>query len=804
MTGIGDTGRRKHPSIATLRATLFAKEGYRVILTEFNILQRGNIILDFALRYAVKEIKKRPLDFLPILLSALGVFILIFNMIIYFESQRVTNISYYRLDFEIKLYEMPHNSIAYIESLPYVKSVKSVTDEINSNTLYIAFNPPHNESANAIFKAFDRLIDDINLRQYPYYQTWERDIGGFNRNTFKMPYNRWFNAFYIDALLENPMFSPPMLVLMFTSSILMSAVMILVFSLKLKKNINEYAMLRSLGMTTFDIMKINMFQGMGILLLSTPIAFVTSAVTMKLVCEASHNLYPEVRDNTPLIYNLPVQYIIIAVLIITAVSSVSLLLVCKLYNRKTIVGLISGAELLKISFVEKSSDKFEKARDFSHYGKLYRKRTRKSLLSTNIAYVAMLIFPLIFVYAIFWFLNNYLYDFTSTAPKIAYSISLPFNIQDSSGIMIPESMVNEIKAIEGVSGISRSTGSVYLDFIYELPADCYITDKHNNRHPVSLWEYGRDIDKNHLVGQELFNLSDIEVISGNIDDLDNGRTVAVFEYTGLSVGDEVTVQNGRYTTQATVAAVLKNSKQAVYTVKKWASEPINENDYTEETHSLVFYGLETMRALYKLEEVFFTSDISIFTEKGYEEEIIRQVEYIAEIDNNFESIYEQQQYSHSLIGTNRYLMRSKQNIKNIFTCIFLAAQVIFLFVSSAFIISAINNFNINKRRREFAIIRALGEERVNIIKTIKTTAVINAVVIAAAAIFVTFIFIIFIDTAQFATFKQTVKYLFDYYIKSYFVYIFTFGFMICVNLFSSLNAAKKTTGDSLINDIRKF
>ena len=308
--------------------------------------------MDFALQYALKEIKKRPTEFLPILLSAFGVLVLIFNIIIFAESLIVTSINYYRLDFEIKLFEMPDESIKQIEALSYVKSAKSVNGAGNSNTLYIAFNPPHDASADAVFEAFGNLVSDIDLWEYPYYQSGWHELymkEGFTRITFRYYFRNWFNSGYIDALLYN---YAPMAVIMITSSLLMAAVMVLVFGLKLKKNINEYAALRSLGMTAFDIMKINMFQGIGILLLCTPVSFGIAALTMKLVCAVSHNIYPEIKDDTPLIYVLPIQYIIAAAAIITVVSALALLLVSKFYNRKTIVELISGTGFI-IPYVEK-------------------------------------------------------------------------------------------------------------------------------------------------------------------------------------------------------------------------------------------------------------------------------------------------------------------------------------------------------------------------------------------------------------------------------------------------------------------
>ena len=161
-------------------------------------------------------------------------------------------------------------------------------------------------------------------------------------------------------------------------------------------------------------------------------------------------------------------------------------------------------------------------------------------------------------------------------------------------------------------------------------------------------------------------------------------------------------------------------------------------------------------------------------------------------------------YGSGLRARNEYLIRKKIHFNNIFGAVFYGAQIAFLFTSSAFIMSAVNNFNISKRRREFAVIRALGGKRAMIINSVKKNAVINAVFVAAIAIIISFIFVNFMDVSQFATFEERVEYIFDYYVKSYFVYIFTFGFVICVNFISSLKSVKAITGENLINDIKNY
>ena len=98
------------------------------------------------------------------------------------------------------------------------------------------------------YEAFDRLAADIDLWQYPnYYRYKEIYIqNGFNSYTYLNYFGSWFNNPYIEALNNNPAFSPPMLIITFAGALAMAAAMALVFNLKLKKNINEYAILRSL------------------------------------------------------------------------------------------------------------------------------------------------------------------------------------------------------------------------------------------------------------------------------------------------------------------------------------------------------------------------------------------------------------------------------------------------------------------------------------------------------------------------------------------------------------------------------
>lgn len=773
--------------------------------------------MDFALKYALKEIKKRPLEFLPILLTSFGVLILLFNLIIYNESRRVTDIAYYKLDFEIKLYEMPKESIARVEALEYVKKVKAAEKKgaADSYTLYIELTPQYNKDVFKIYAAFDKLIADINLWRYPYYEEAGYKEYYEEFGIKDMMFDQWFNERYIQALIYDPVISPAMLTIISAGAVLMAAVMTLVFSLKLKKSISEYAMLRALGMTSFDIMKINMFQGIGIMLLCVPPAFAASAGVMKAVCEASQNLFPELKDNTALTYIVPVKYMFTAALVLALVSGIALILAVRMYNKKTVVELINGAGQIKISFVEKSSDKFERAEDFSYYGRIYGKRTRKSNVTTNILYVGMMIFPLIFAFQIFYTLNFLFEELpkldSTTVP--VYLIS-PNKTQGVDRTGIPKDIYDELLTIDGAIMKKRSPESAYSYYTIAENDNSYsggtqILDRGRYKSDsVDLCEYGGDVsdeyggfDSKNVYAA--YQLTEDKVIHGSLDGLKETGAVAVFECLGYAVGEEVIIEHGEYSMKATVAAVLKDDEIVIHTYNMMDLET---NEPYLATYSNAFCSLETLKELFGIEETVYTQMIHIYAEKGREEEVIEEVEFIAGTNNSYDSEYEQRQYSSGLIGTNYYIMNKKNVTVTLFESFFTGAQIIFLFVSSALIISSINSFNINRRRREFAVIRALGEMRVNIINTVKRGAVINAVIVAATATAAAFVCIMVIMPPPYpnSTFIRQLMYVLNYAVRSYYTYIFMFAFMIGVNLLSSLKAVKKATGDNLIDDIRKF
>jgi ABC-type antimicrobial peptide transport system permease subunit len=299
------------------------------------------------------------------------------------------------------------------------------------------------------------------------------------------------------------------------------------------------------------------------------------------------------------------------------------------------------------------------------------------------------------------------------------------------------------------------------------------------------------------------------VLQGNLDDLKIPGTAAVFQAVGAAVGDEVTLQYGEYELNAVIAAVLADNKHLV-TPYGYFDEDTGKNVIG--TRSYVFCSADTLSSLFGFEEALYTSWLTIYAKKGYEKEAVRRIEDIADIDmseDEYASIHEQWEFAVGLIGSNIYLTDKKYAAIEIFLCLFLAAQIAFLFISAALIISSINNFNINKRRGEFAIIRALGEQRSNIVNAIKRASFINAVFVAVTAIITSLSFLIFMSftvsmSSAYGTLEDWAEMVVNDLLRIYSAYIFTFAFMICVNLISSLKSAKKTTGNNLINDIRKY
>ncbi len=201
------------------------------------------------------------------------------------------------------------------------------------------------------------------------------------------------NIGYISNTINGFYFTPGFFAQMSLFSVFMAGVMTVLTTESCRRRKPEFGCLRSLGMTRRQIVELNCFENLITTAASVPAAYLFTVLVVKLYGLLTRSLPTDGLYMT-LTDEIPTAPILVVSLILVVMSNVGCLLVCLFERNADVEGLLRGEGQFEVSFVEKTSPRFERAKNADLYGVFTITRAKKSFFLGALIIAVMLPLPL--------------------------------------------------------------------------------------------------------------------------------------------------------------------------------------------------------------------------------------------------------------------------------------------------------------------------------------------------------------------------------------------------------------------------
>lgn len=628
----------------------------------------------FALLYAIRELKYRKKTFIPVICIAAGVMILMTNLLIYFQSEYISDLAYYKTNTHLILPNIKSDEADRMETLEYVDSVDRTPD----GGTYICYVKLKDEFLTDFRKYADcgvRIMRDLRLtNREPYDYYMERaERYGYTDSTFIGC--GLFNFRYIDRMSENPVFNPSAFFIIFLSFLMYLAAVWLVFSMKVKRGNDEFASMRAMGASMCDLRKINRYEAVGITVIVFIPSITVSLITMKTVCWLTEHLYPDFGMNSLLTFDAP--WIMIAVSFVSYIlaANAAVFIVTRHLKTNTVNELLRGTDE-KVPFVEKSSVKLVNSRDFKPYFGVELKRTIKNYLPPQVLFCMLILFPML----IFGEIVKSGLVFVPDSAPVSKVYSFESDIIASRGDQysnIPRVLVENVLSLEGI------TGAEYQKITDPLPYTSSLRE-----HPDTY--LGENISYSTVLCSDLFDPPE------NVPSFGTCFAPAELYETGDILTFTVNGKTYKLTVSETREGLLEYRDEKRYERSPWQ------------------YGIlisdETLADMLELPEPMYQK-VNFYCEKGRELELIPLIEAAAGYQHTYVNDHERQlrqKAELAFTGSAVYVEDQIQDFYTAFLTAFLTAQTLYLLICAGSIIASVTAYTVSGRTKEISVLRALG------------------------------------------------------------------------------------------------
>lgn len=616
----------------------------------------------YARFYALREMRARPKTFLPLFAIFFGVMLLMGNLLIYAQCHRTSDAAYYRVETQLILPDLTETEVEQLRQMSEVRQVEAVRSE-GSYTCYVELRDNLATDANAICTTLPKLIERLQLTDRS--DAYARFMRYYAENpAYAYDHTSMINSLYVDTLRETS-FEPSTLLLIFVSALMLFAVVVLVYSMKIAQSRKEYACLMGMGLTKRGIWAIQMWQGFWLITLGYIPSQLLAIGTMKLVSVLSTHIYPHFRGNTVILFDVPWLLLLFVYGVYLLAVSLGILVCLRSWRGQTLTGMLNDSGT-KIPFVQESAGKFLSSGSFEGYGALWQKRNRKTIRPMLVLFLFLILFP-----ALLCGLSIAVLSPNDDADKTAI-VSMSGTAKNDYNISF--SLLEEFAHVPGVSRLST-----------------HATVGH-----------ARQID-----GSIQHSFQSFSVVTGTdtvwgapliatflMEESPTDSTVWVSEDFPGNVGDTIQVGN--------VTAVIERKTGELRSASNTPEDPLYYPILLPLTLAEELYGEPITGAFCHVTVYSDTSDIdgllsALFTLAGDTKV------YLNEHDRYLHGTREQE-----VMLTNLYYQNRVYDIKDMFTGLFVLVQTVYLLLCAAVVVGGTLRFQLSRRGGEYAVLRSLG------------------------------------------------------------------------------------------------
>lgn len=295
-------------------------------------------------------------------------------------------------NYHIYVFGMPENSAESILKDDRVQRVFFVETD-DGTQCRIQLKSKYSSDAKNIFI---EIMDSFDMWSDPHYKGWTP-----KQVMYTISRDQYMNTSRYVSTVTPYVLRPTSILLTLFFAVFLGAAVSLLQNEKYNRSLADYGALRAIGMTKLQIFYINLFQTLVIDLASLLPAGALSVGAARLIAALLKNTGISFEYFLSAFYGPSLYLSVMIVFVELAVASlIGTLLVCLLARDIEIIDLINRKRVMAVSWVEKSYDRFEKARSAAVYGVLRAIRFRRSVFISGLEVAVMLPLPVIMIYVL--------------------------------------------------------------------------------------------------------------------------------------------------------------------------------------------------------------------------------------------------------------------------------------------------------------------------------------------------------------------------------------------------------------------
>lgn len=381
--------------------------------------------MKLSLWYVLREFRRRPKRFLSLTAVSAAVFSVLILMVLWMEAEWRADVMPERPEnYHLAFLNLTEADKDYIRAQSWVQTTydtwRDSDDPAQQNRFCVRVTWKHVPDALALARSvmmqrglferepyasryrleckyqYDKFVEKWNGRTDDGVTT-AKAAAELNARSYILRYqvqNRSFLRKTQNGYLMQPRFFTALLVF---ALFLGAATTILILE-SYRSSFSEYGCLRALGLRREQLFYVNLLEVLGVNLAAIPVSVLATAGAVRLYYAITAPY--AARAGTiyfTITHYVPVKTLLLlaAYLILAALGGT--LYVCFLYRGKSVMSLLRGEGTFAVSFVSKTSPRFERSRGVGGYARLYGIRARAALLRYTAVTALLLPLPMYYL-----------------------------------------------------------------------------------------------------------------------------------------------------------------------------------------------------------------------------------------------------------------------------------------------------------------------------------------------------------------------------------------------------------------------
>lgn len=377
--------------------------------------------------FAMREIRRRPRHFIAQTIVSAAILTTLIMMLMQMNAEWRNDVMPERPDnYHFTLKGLTESEKRIVRSKPWVMVCYDVTRYVsNGETVDDTLNVRlvWSENLNSTSRAWE-LFDEFNLWEREIYKaSYQRELKDrieilfSNHITTDLNYpvdkgetllqratsiaqhnflrsNKVKNNSYCQKVIDSYIIRPEFFILSNMLALFLGGVMMILQSESYRALMPEYGTLRSFGLRREQLFFINGIESLASSIAAIPLGAAVSLAAVQIYMSLNRDVLADDSIYLKLTENIPISVILIMSLMLAVVSLAGSMLVCYYYRKRSTMELLKKEGSVQVSFVAKTSPRFEKAKSARIYSSLQIRRTKLSFILMTAIIVIMMPLPL--------------------------------------------------------------------------------------------------------------------------------------------------------------------------------------------------------------------------------------------------------------------------------------------------------------------------------------------------------------------------------------------------------------------------